>query len=95
MSRRPLVWRGSEALKTLAVRPKTDGNDKAEGAGDGKMTKNQLKKLEKQRQIEAKKAAKAKEKEAARAASAAAAGAADAASAPDGSTTEEAPAASS
>ncbi|KAL2761071.1 hypothetical protein ACRALDRAFT_1059245 [Sodiomyces alcalophilus JCM 7366] len=84
MSRRPLVWRGSEALKTMVVRPKTDGNEKGEGAGDGKMTKNQLKKLEKQRQIEAKKAAKAKEKEAARLARDA--------DAPDGSKTEEAPA---
>jgi len=33
--------------------------------GDGKLSKNQLKKLEKQKQIDAKKAAKAKEKGAA------------------------------
>ncbi|RBQ97561.1 hypothetical protein VDGD_08066 [Verticillium dahliae] len=62
MARRPLVWRGSEALADLAVRPKADGEGKAEGEGDGKLTKNQLKKLEKQRQIDAKKAAKAQEK---------------------------------
>ncbi|KAF3347887.1 Protein phosphatase 2C-like protein 4 [Verticillium dahliae VDG2] len=62
MARRPLVWRGSEALADLAVRPRADGEGKAEGEGDGKLTKNQLKKLEKQRQIDAKKAAKAQEK---------------------------------
>ncbi|KZL69738.1 tryptophanyl-tRNA synthetase [Colletotrichum tofieldiae] len=69
MARRPLIWGGSETLKSLPIREATAGNggEGAEG-GDGKMTKNQLKKLEKQRQIEEKKAAKAKEKEASKAA---------------------------
>ncbi|KAK6220146.1 tryptophanyl-tRNA synthetase [Colletotrichum tabaci] len=74
MARRPLVWGGSESLKALPIREgaAAAGGEGAEGAegGDGKMTKNQLKKLEKQRQIEEKKAAKAKEKEAAKAAAA-------------------------
>ncbi|KAK1531648.1 tryptophanyl-tRNA synthetase [Colletotrichum paranaense] len=64
-SRRPLSWGLAENLKSIPIREaNTDGP--AEGA-DGKMTKNQLKKLEKQRQIDEKKAAKAKEKEAAKA----------------------------
>ncbi|KAH6683501.1 tryptophanyl-tRNA synthetase [Plectosphaerella plurivora] len=58
MSRRPLKWRGSDQLAALASRPK-DGAAAGEGEGDGKMTKNQLKKLEKQRQTAEKKAAKA------------------------------------
>lgn len=61
MSRRPLVWRASDKL-ALASRPKEEG---AQGEGDGKMSKNALKKLEKQRQNEEKKAAKLREKEAA------------------------------
>lgn len=65
MSRRPLTWRASEKLTALASRPK-DGD---QVDGDGKMSKNALKKLEKQRQAEEKKAAKALEKEAAKAAS--------------------------
>ncbi|KAK1593836.1 tryptophanyl-tRNA synthetase [Colletotrichum navitas] len=68
MARRPLIWAGAENLKSLPVRQ--EAGDAAAAAGgegaDGKMTKNQLKKLEKQRQIEEKKAAKAKEKEAAK-----------------------------
>lgn len=64
MSRRPLKWRGSDQLAALASRPK-DGAAAGEGEGDGKMTKNQLKKLEKQRQTAEKKAAKASGKTAA------------------------------
>ncbi|KAH7376933.1 tryptophanyl-tRNA synthetase [Plectosphaerella cucumerina] len=72
MSRRPLKWRGSDQLAALASRPK-DGAAAAggEGEGDGKPTKSQLKKLEKQRQAAEKKAAKASEKEAKAAAPAA------------------------
>lgn len=66
MARRPLVWAGAESLKSLPVRPAEGAGAPAEG-GDGKMTKNQLKKLEKQKQIEEKKAKKAQEKEAAKA----------------------------
>ncbi|KAJ3944667.1 tryptophan--tRNA ligase [Colletotrichum fioriniae] len=64
-SRRPLSWGLAENLKSIPIREATTDGP-AEGA-DGKMTKNQLKKLEKQRQIDEKKAAKAKEKEAAKA----------------------------
>ncbi|OLN81023.1 Tryptophan-tRNA ligase, cytoplasmic [Colletotrichum chlorophyti] len=70
MSKRPLVWGGSDRLNALPIREAgsaTEGGAGGEG-GEGKLTKNQLKKLEKQRQIEEKKAAKAKEKEAAKAA---------------------------
>ncbi|TDZ20176.1 Tryptophan--tRNA ligase [Colletotrichum orbiculare MAFF 240422] len=66
MSRRPLIWAGAENLKSVPIHEKpADGPAEA---ADGKLTKNQLKKLEKQKQIEEKKAAKAKEKEAAKAA---------------------------
>lgn len=72
MARRPLVWGGSENLKSVPICDKAaaEGGAPTEGGGggDGKMTKNQLKKLEKQKQIEEKKAQKAKEKEAAKAA---------------------------
>lgn len=73
MSRRPLTWRASEKLAALASRPKEEQGVE----GDGKMTKNQLKKLEKQKRTEEQKAAKAREKEAAKAASAGGAAAAD------------------
>lgn len=57
-----------KAPVTLPIRPKaaveTVGD---QAAGDGKLTKNQLKKIEKEKQIAAKKAAKAAEKEAAKA----------------------------
>ncbi|KAK0652287.1 hypothetical protein B0T16DRAFT_454666 [Cercophora newfieldiana] len=65
MERRPLQWVGNP--NAARVVPVVDGA--AEGAadgkegGDGKLTKNQLKKLEKQKMIDAKKAQKAKEKE--------------------------------
>nr|XP_036588701.1 tryptophanyl-tRNA synthetase [Colletotrichum truncatum]KAF6800075.1 tryptophanyl-tRNA synthetase [Colletotrichum truncatum] len=62
-SRRPLVWAGSENLKSIPIRDKAAEGAAAEG-GDGKLTKNQLKKIEKQKQIEEKKAAKLREKEA-------------------------------
>ncbi|KAK1760525.1 hypothetical protein QBC47DRAFT_396519 [Echria macrotheca] len=62
MKVRPLKWAGNP--KAPIVVPQMEGAS-AEGieGGDGKLTKNQLKKLEKQKQIEAKKAQKAKEKE--------------------------------
>ncbi|KAK0727179.1 hypothetical protein B0T26DRAFT_737951 [Lasiosphaeria miniovina] len=65
MDRRPLKWAGNP--RAPIVVPQVEGaagtaaGEAAEG--DGKLTKNQLKKLEKQKQIEAKKAQKAKEKE--------------------------------
>ncbi|WYZ45010.1 hypothetical protein EsH8_VIII_000326 [Colletotrichum jinshuiense] len=68
MSRRPLVWGSSEMLNSLPIRENTAAGAEAAEGGDGKLTKNQLKKLEKQKQIDEKKAAKAKEKEAAKAA---------------------------
>jgi len=59
MERRALRWVGNpQAPRVVPVVEAA-----AEAAGDGKLTKNQLKKLEKQKQIEAKKAQKAKEKE--------------------------------
>ncbi|KAI1648188.1 tryptophanyl-tRNA synthetase [Daldinia loculata] len=69
MSVRPLKWGGNpRAQRTVpvveAAEAKPEGQD-----GEGKLTKNQLKKLEKEKQIAAKKAAKAAEKEAAKAAS--------------------------
>lgn len=61
MERRPLDYKGNP--RAPIVVPKVEGEAGAgEDGGDGKLTKNQLKKLEKQKQIEAKKAQKAKEK---------------------------------
>ncbi|KAI1847179.1 hypothetical protein JX265_011855 [Neoarthrinium moseri] len=67
MARKPLNWKGNP--KTERVVPVSgDAPAKPEaGEGEGKLTKNQLKKLEKERQVAAKKAAKAAEKEAAKA----------------------------
>lgn len=69
MERRALRWVGNPQAPRVVpvVEAAVDG---AEAAGDGKLTKNQLKKLEKQKQIEAKKAQKAKEKEGGQAAAA-------------------------
>lgn len=57
-----------KAPVTLPVRPKEPAGGAADGAdgqaGDGKMSKSQLKKIEKEKQIAAKKAAKAAEKDA-------------------------------
>jgi tryptophanyl-tRNA synthetase len=67
MAIRPLVWRGT---RSDLVVPKLDTEARVadpkpgEGEGDGKMTKNQQKKLEKLRMVEEKKAQKAREKEA-------------------------------
>ncbi|KAI0490572.1 tryptophanyl-tRNA synthetase [Xylaria cf. heliscus] len=60
MSVRPLKWKGNPRVERIV--PVSSNNE--EGAGDGKLSKNQLKKLEKEKQIAAKKAAKAAEKEA-------------------------------
>ncbi|KAG6359407.1 hypothetical protein INS49_012928 [Diaporthe citri] len=68
MAIRPLECKGNpKAQIELPIRAKAAAGGEGageEGAGDGKLTKNQLKKLEKQKQIEAKKLAKAQEKEA-------------------------------
>ncbi|GAW12388.1 hypothetical protein ANO14919_017540 [Xylariales sp. No.14919] len=61
MSVRPLKWGGNSKVERVIP---IVGNQ-AEGADDGKLSKNQLKKLEKEKQIAAKKAAKAAEKQAA------------------------------
>ncbi|KAI1199958.1 tryptophanyl-tRNA synthetase [Nemania serpens] len=60
MSTRPLKWKGNPRVERIV--PVSSGQ--AEGTGDGKLSKNQLKKLEKEKQLAAKKAAKAAEKEA-------------------------------
>lgn len=61
MDRRPLKWNGNPRAQIVV--PKVENGDAGEGEGaDGKLTKNQLKKLEKQKQVEAKKVQKAKEK---------------------------------
>lgn len=69
MERRALRWVGNPQAPRVVpvVEAAVEGG---EAAGDGKLTKNQLKKLEKQKQIEAKKAQKAKEKEGGQAAAA-------------------------
>lgn len=58
MSVRPLEWKGNLNVKKVESEAKAD---EAEGAVEGgeKLTKNQLKKIEKQKMIDAKKAAKA------------------------------------
>lgn len=66
-AQKPLQWRGSSTGERV-VPVVQDGASQGGEGGDGKMTKNQLKKLEKEKQIAAKKAAKAAEKEAAKAA---------------------------
>jgi tryptophanyl-tRNA synthetase len=82
MTPRPLTWRGNPRAPAPIVVPKVAdgeaaGAESAPAEGEAKMTKNQLKKLEKQRQAEAKKAQKAKEKAEKKAAASAAAGGAD------------------
>jgi tryptophanyl-tRNA synthetase len=61
MSVRPLKWRGNPRVERVVPVVENQTGD----AVDGKLSKNQLKKLEKEKQIAAKKAAKAAEKEAA------------------------------
>lgn len=71
MDRRKLEWRGNPKAPLVVPVVAEQGNDEGEKpAASGEMTKNQLKKLEKQREIERKKAAKAKEKAEAAAAAA-------------------------
>ncbi|GAP83958.1 putative tryptophanyl-tRNA synthetase [Rosellinia necatrix] len=60
MSVRPLKWGGNSKIERIVP----VSSDQAESVGDGKISKNQLKKLEKERQIAARKAAKAAEKQA-------------------------------
>ncbi|KAI1166297.1 tryptophanyl-tRNA synthetase [Nemania serpens] len=60
MSTRPLKWKGNPRVERIVP----VSSDQTEGTGDGKLSKNQLKKLEKEKQLAAKKAAKAAEKEA-------------------------------
>ncbi|KAK3377946.1 hypothetical protein B0H63DRAFT_478411 [Podospora didyma] len=66
MSTRPLKWTGNPRAPIVVpqIEGAADGAGGEAKQGDGKLTKNQLKKLEKLKQIEAKKAQKAKEKEA-------------------------------
>ncbi|OTB18870.1 hypothetical protein K445DRAFT_327463 [Daldinia sp. EC12] len=69
MSVRPLKWGGNpRAQRTVPVVEGTSAQPEGQ-SGEGKLTKNQLKKIEKEKQIAAKKAAKAAEKEAAKASS--------------------------
>lgn len=68
MAVRPLEWAGNPKVPradlVVPVTAAAGGEGAAgEAGGDGKLTKNQLKKLEKERQIAAKKAAKAQAKE--------------------------------
>ncbi len=73
MSQRPLEWKGNPLAKVVVPVREAENADAPEGeGGDGKLTKNQLKKIEKQKQLDAKKAQKAKEKAEADAAKAAA-----------------------
>lgn len=62
MERRPLQWRGNPRVPLVVPKVENENGGDAAAEGEGKLTKNQLKKLEKQKQIEAKKAQKAKEK---------------------------------
>ncbi|KAL2177942.1 uncharacterized protein P884DRAFT_222456 [Thermothelomyces heterothallicus CBS 202.75] len=62
MERRPLRWRGNPRAPLVVPKVENGNGGDATPEGEGKLTKNQLKKLEKQKQIEAKKAQKAKEK---------------------------------
>ncbi|KAK8137036.1 Tryptophan--tRNA ligase [Apiospora sp. TS-2023a] len=64
MARRPLNWKGNPRVARVVPVMDNAGKGEEGGAGgDGKMTKNQLKKLEKEKLVAAKKAAKQKEKE--------------------------------
>ena len=63
MEKRPLKWNGNRnAPKATLQAEGSSGAAPDRKEGDGKLTKNQLKKLEKLKQIEEKKAQKAKEK---------------------------------
>lgn len=61
MGTRPLKWVGNP--RAPVVVPKVVDGDASEAKDDGKISKNQLKKLAKQKEVEAKKAQKAKEKQ--------------------------------
>ncbi|KXX77687.1 Tryptophan--tRNA ligase, cytoplasmic [Madurella mycetomatis] len=61
METRPLKWAGNP--RAPVVVPKVEDGDASEAKDDGKISKNQLKKLAKQKEVEAKKAQKAKEKQ--------------------------------
>jgi tryptophanyl-tRNA synthetase len=64
MTKRPLKWKGNPRVQRVV--PVTNGTvDAPDAPADGKLSKNQLKKLEKEKQIAAKRAAKEKEKGAA------------------------------
>lgn len=65
METRPLKWGGNPRAPIVVPKVENGPDGEAQPEGDGKMTKNQLKKLEKLRQAEAKKAQKKAEKEAA------------------------------
>ncbi|KAJ4302213.1 tryptophan--tRNA ligase [Collariella sp. IMI 366227] len=65
MGTRPLKWGGNPRAPIVVPKVENGQDGEAQPEGDGKMTKNQLKKLEKLKQAEAKKAQKKAEKEAA------------------------------
>jgi tryptophanyl-tRNA synthetase len=62
MQPRKLEWRGNPKAPVVVPVVAEMNGEKEKAAGTGELTKNQLKKLEKQKMIEAKKAEKAKEK---------------------------------
>lgn len=63
MSKRPLKWVGNPRAPVVVPKLVDGDAGEAKAEGDGKMSKNQLKKLAKQKEIEAKKAQKEKEKQ--------------------------------
>jgi tryptophanyl-tRNA synthetase len=64
MQIRPLSWKGNPRAPVVVPKVVEDGTKEGEGGeGEGKMTKNQLKKLAKMKEVEAKKAQKKAEKE--------------------------------
>lgn len=56
MAAKPLTWGGNPNVKRVV--PIRDAGNGAEGAGDGTLSKSQMKKLEKEKMVAAKKAAK-------------------------------------
>lgn len=65
MALKPLKWKANPKVERIVPVMQDNASAGAEG-GDGKLTKNQLKKLEKEKKVAAQKAAKAAEKEAAK-----------------------------
>jgi tryptophanyl-tRNA synthetase len=67
MKVRPLDWQGNPKIKrtdlVVPVETTESENKEVPAEGDGKMSKNQLKKIQKQQELAQRKAEKAKEKE--------------------------------